>query len=813
MADKREFSALTQAVREAKLAAKIADLPKGLRKMAAILSEARGQVRSEMARGYLTGLTDLVEALEEIPPRLWRQGIAEIESIMRFASADDLLGDEDKQALQQTTNSLKSEISRQSGLAVRTGNVLARGVKRLGEGALERGAGYYGRGGIFVRMASKLALSAVERRRETREAGKQFARVRSTALGTAASERSYSSRFADIEDTSPRRTGGDVEVEQLGELKKINKTLVQQIKVAQDIDAGEDREDVLRESRAAYVSGEAALERDSMRLTFGEREEQKETPKSFFEKLMSMLGPLGSIIGGVTSALGNIVGGLGRFAGSLLGAIANLGRFAASLLTSPVGAALMGLAGAAWLATKTWNWFHENFPDMLAGTLASATASVEKIAGTGAKIIQKGIGWGGNLLAKGADIINDPAKAARGLAGLGRKIAGRGVSAAASGARWVGRARAVPIAGAAFGAVGALGDWYSIKEQEKLIEQAEAAGNFKEAELRRKSVEASKVALWATGTELAATGAALLTAPTGVGGAVSTGAQVAAGLTGAAASGTSAYYAYQADKINKAYREKTGFTEPPANIGTANDPMRGQRYNLYQQFPMLRELGMGMGDTVVPYAGALGVGQGGVDDILNTIKSKESGGNYTIKNSSSSASGAYQFTDSTWRGLTRQYGVGGEFARAADAPPAIQDAVARRYVEDILRESGGDVSKVPLKWYTGNIEGKISSSALAANRGLTPQQYQADWLSRYAGVGGGASFAGSIPSFSRNANPVASQSSAAAGRGANVNVISAPNVAPVVVNQNGGGTTFVPMPIRTEPIENTLLAITRLNYV
>jgi len=52
---------------------------------------------------------------------------------------------------------------------------------------------------------------------------------------------------------------------------------------------------------------------------------------------------------------------------------------------------------------------------------------------------------------------------------------------------------------------------------------------------------------------------------------------------------------------------------------------------------------------------------------LEYIKSKESGGRYTATNKSgSSASGAYQYLDSTWNGY-------GGYKRAKDAPPSVQD--------------------------------------------------------------------------------------------------------------------------------------------
>lgn len=153
-----------------------------------------------------------------------------------------------------------------------------------------------------------------------------------------------------------------------------------------------------------------------------------------------------------------------------------------------------------------------------------------------------------------------------------------------------------------------------------------------------------------------------------------------------------------------------------------------------------------------------------VDAILSTIKGKESGGRYGVtsfaEGRGSTASGGYQFTDSTWRRYASKYGVDvQQFPRAKDAPPEVQDAVARAAVKEILVQVKGDVSKVPLVWYTGNPQGRMSENALRVNRGLTGEQYQADWMKRFnnnvanMGLAGGAAAATQVDTTPQTAAP------------------------------------------------------------
>ncbi len=61
--------------------------------------------------------------------------------------------------------------------------------------------------------------------------------------------------------------------------------------------------------------------------------------------------------------------------------------------------------------------------------------------------------------------------------------------------------------------------------------------------------------------------------------------------------------------------------------------------------------------------------------FLSCVRARESKGSYTAQNPSSTASGAYQFLDSTWRNVSVRSGNPG-YSRAAHAPWYVQDAVA-----------------------------------------------------------------------------------------------------------------------------------------
>lgn len=116
--------------------------------------------------------------------------------------------------------------------------------------------------------------------------------------------------------------------------------------------------------------------------------------------------------------------------------------------------------------------------------------------------------------------------------------------------------------------------------------------------------------------------------------------------------------------------------------------------------------------------------------ILATIRTLESGGNYRARARGSTASGAYQMLDSTWRHYARFVPGAGRYQRAADAPAALQDSVAWVMVQDILRRNGGRIEAIGPSWYVGRYDPTNMDyvpKPEAGNR-LTVREYQQRWM-------------------------------------------------------------------------------------
>lgn len=118
-----------------------------------------------------------------------------------------------------------------------------------------------------------------------------------------------------------------------------------------------------------------------------------------------------------------------------------------------------------------------------------------------------------------------------------------------------------------------------------------------------------------------------------------------------------------------------------------------------------------------------------VEAIAATIRQLESGDDYTARAPGSSASGAYQFLDSSWGGY-------GGYARAYLAPPEIQDAKAFENINAVLAANNNDPAAVPVSWYIGHVPPPASPEwdtvpAPGAGNRLTPREYQAKWMEVY----------------------------------------------------------------------------------
>ena len=122
--------------------------------------------------------------------------------------------------------------------------------------------------------------------------------------------------------------------------------------------------------------------------------------------------------------------------------------------------------------------------------------------------------------------------------------------------------------------------------------------------------------------------------------------------------------------------------------------------------------------------------------ILATIRTVESDGNYTARNAHASASGAYQYIDSTWQSWAARVGVDTVvYPSAWMAPPAAQDRVATANVSEILATHAGDVAAVPITWYWPRAfdhpeDLDLVPFPLAGNT-LTVREYQARWMAVY----------------------------------------------------------------------------------
>lgn len=166
--------------------------------------------------------------------------------------------------------------------------------------------------------------------------------------------------------------------------------------------------------------------------------------------------------------------------------------------------------------------------------------------------------------------------------------------------------------------------------------------------------------------------------------------------------------------------------------------------------------GLGLCGSIGGSAGAAGaellaaLEPGQVQLILATVRSLESGGgnpagDYDIINYGDGvgdiASGAYQFTTSTW-------GNFGGFRNAGEAPAEVQDGFAVEYLGRVLAmaaDNGRDWTYVPIGWYYPAALNDADLNYIpAAHEGnsLTLAEYRERWLRKYDEIAGGDAVGG-----------------------------------------------------------------------
>lgn len=136
--------------------------------------------------------------------------------------------------------------------------------------------------------------------------------------------------------------------------------------------------------------------------------------------------------------------------------------------------------------------------------------------------------------------------------------------------------------------------------------------------------------------------------------------------------------------------------------------------------------------TTVDAPAPEGVGNVSIEFVLATIRTRESGGNYTARANKGTASGAYQFVDGTWNNY-------GGYPSAWMAPAVVQDEKATLLAQPILTRWG--LSGVPVAWYypLALTRPALMDTIPHPEYGntLTVREYQTLWLATYQQIAGG----------------------------------------------------------------------------
>ena len=129
----------------------------------------------------------------------------------------------------------------------------------------------------------------------------------------------------------------------------------------------------------------------------------------------------------------------------------------------------------------------------------------------------------------------------------------------------------------------------------------------------------------------------------------------------------------------------------------------------------------------------------GLAQFMAAIRQQESGGNYGAFNAGSGASGAYQFTFSTWQYALGLAGMANSvyYREAAGlAPPSVQDAAAAALMSLYYNQFGQSWFNVAEAWYGG--PGAVGNPNIGGGPGYpTVGQYATSVISIMNNLGGG----------------------------------------------------------------------------
>ena len=890
----KEFSDLKNLARKAVLEEKIAGLSGNMRgtELAKILDAAQKEIKTNVAQGYLTSLTGIIDSLEEVPPQHWAGGAKIISELLSLASQDPFLkdsiaGKKDLGTFRQIGKELIREVERQSEYTTRAKKALANSAKRLYRGALDKGADYRSYGGRIARTfafgirAISKTTRAIHRRSERKaESEKRLGSARATGLKAVESGRRQGQQLdefaAERSDDSPAQTktadstaATVVKVDELINVVKQTKTEGGESKFTNNPQwVGTQEEESnspivvhLKDIHAAitYQTAQtlelaAMKDADEKYAAEAAAEQAEATGVGETNRLLNLIlgkeGGFGVASSGGRGGGGGGIGGKGGILGKLTGVLGSLGtgigKFIGGLGGGIIAGFMKGVGAGALAAPK--------FIIAMAGLGAGLGIFFIEMAGT-AKIIQ--MFGGGEAIQSLLTNVSVGLTAFNTIDGLNLLAVGPGMVA-------LGAGLAAITAGEIITGLGGF------------LTLGDPLGDTAKSLKAYNDVDGGNLLAVGGGMGALAVGLGALTAVklvSGIGNFISSAVGTVKGWFGADKAdkkpsvigfvkefedldGTK--LEENADSISKLGR---GLIFMAAGLNKFNTVTPEQMQNVFDLTDRIQGLGRptpagGLGgiptdSDVRAGSGARSTGtgrvtsrsqrqsegrrrtglrtKGGSDGQAHAGGPSHPGVFALARQIQGNVPGFNRFTGFNDRyhknkrskhaeGLAMDFTLEGGIDDGPQAADTVQRLAAASgvrgsdlYVQDEYTKPspGSTGGHVHVQFKNRDAAAKMDNggAAVGGPSGNEHTPMQSDTSSMMMAVGG--------PSPTRDAGTFRAASNRQAAQPVSVTSVSAPNIAPVVnvVSGGGGGPAIVPMPIRTEPVENTLLAITRMNFV